>query len=107
MGEPGRFLPTSDLRSVYTIFKGYAGQTGALNRYMPTEFSASVWETFIMHNEWSVDLPARETMQIKGYLAHARDSATFSALRLDLINDDIVAQLAEFHGEGGIRNSRL
>ena len=109
-GEPGRRptpeeagvegeIPAVQFSSIYTLLKGYAGETGGMNRYLPTELSAGVWEE-MMQNEWSIDLPARETMQIKGYLAHARDSTTFSALRLDLIGDEIQTHLADFYAEG-------
>lgn len=75
-----------DLFTVYSQLKGYLGETGSFTRLDPTQYSADLWDS-IVRSEWSRDLPARETLQIKGYVAHARDATTFAALRLDLLGD--------------------
>ena len=91
---------SGNFSTVYTLFKGYLGQVGAPKQYISSNYSAKLWDMSIMKNEWAIDLPARETMQIKGYLAHARDSTTFAALRLDLISSDVHEELAKVFSEG-------
>ena len=86
--------------TLYTQMKGFVGNVGQPVQLFPNEWNARLWDTEIMNQEWSTDLPARETMQIRGYVAHARDSTTFAAMRLDLLGDQVSQQIAAIHQEG-------
>lgn len=88
--------------TVYAAVRGNLHTVEDAQVRLPLEQSASdLWER-ITHDEWSIDLPERKTLQIKGYVAHARAATTFAAMRLDLINSHIYQDLVRVGEEADV-----
>ena len=93
---------SSEYETVYAAVRGNLHTVDAAQVRLPLEQSASnLWER-ITHDEWSIDLPERKTLQIKGYVAHARAATTFAAMRLDLINSHIYQDLVRVGEEADV-----
>jgi hypothetical protein len=84
--------------SVYTLVKGQVSNVGQHVKIPEDGLAATLWE-LITKDTWSVGLPERETLQIKGYVAHARDSRTFAAMRLDLLDKETLQGLVKVYEE--------
>ena len=93
---------SSKYETVYAAVRGNLHTVEDAQVRLPLEQSASnLWER-ITHDEWSIDLPERKTLQIKGYVAHARAATTFAAMRLDLINSHIYQDLVRVGEEADV-----
>ena len=89
---------SGSLPTLYALVKGPVLGLGEHTKIAESYLASDLWEG-ITKDTWSIGLPERETLQIKGYVAHARDSTTFAAIRLDLLGNQTLQELAKVHEE--------